>query len=67
MSGLFGGKPKMPPPPKVTRMPNPTDPEIERAAQRTRQAALNRKGRMATMLTDATSDVVGSSGSKLGA
>lgn len=67
MSGLFGGKPKMPPPPKPVRMPAPMDPDVEAAGRRTREAALGRRGRLSTMLTDATGDVVGSSGTKLGA
>ena len=66
MAGLFA-KPKMPPPPKVTRMPVETDPEIERATQRTREGMLRRRGRLSTILTDATGSTVGSSGQKLGA
>lgn len=69
MGSLFGGgdMPKPPPPPKPVRMPVETDPDIVAAAQRTREAALQRKGRLSTILTDQTKQTVGSSGQKLGA
>ena len=74
MAGLFGSSPQPQAPlptPKVTRMPNETDPEILSAASRTRAAALMRKGRLSTILTDQTKEtgagLVGSSGQKLGA
>jgi hypothetical protein len=66
MKNLFG-TPKMPEPPKPTRMPTATDPDVEAASRRTRESALKRKGRLSTILTDQTSSVVGSSGQKLGA
>lgn len=66
MTSLFKG-PKAPEPPKPTRMPTQTDPEVEAASKRTRASALNRKGRLSTILTDQTSSTVGSSGQKLGA
>ena len=66
MGSLFG-KPQMPPAPKPVRMPNATDPDVLAAAQRTRAAALQRKGRLSTILTDQTKSVTGSSGLKLGA
>jgi hypothetical protein len=68
MSGLFS-KPKVnvPPPPKPVRMPAALDPEVEAAGMRTREKALARRGRLSTMLTDSTGDVVGSSGKTLGA
>ena len=66
MSGLFG-KSQMPPTPKTVRMPTATDPDILAAAQRTRAAALQRKGRLSTILTDQTKSITGSSGLKLGA
>lgn len=53
--------------PKPKRMPTATDPEVEAASKRTRERALQRKGRLSTILTDQTSSVVGSSGLKLGA
>lgn len=59
--------PKMPEPPKPVRMPTATDPDIQAAAQRTRASALQRKGRLSTILTDQTQSTVGSSGQKLGA
>jgi hypothetical protein len=67
MGGLFS-KPKVEKPeaPKPVRMPVQTDPAIEQAAQRTRQAAMLRQGRMSTILTDSTR-ATGSSGQKLGA
>lgn len=67
LKGLFGGSPKAPPPPKPVRMPTPTDPDVEAASRRSREKALKRKGRLSTILTDQTSDTVGSSGQKLGA
>jgi hypothetical protein len=48
-------------------MPTATDPDVEAASRRTREANLKRKGRLSTILTDQTSSVVGSSGQKLGA
>lgn len=62
--------PDLPPPPplpKPVRMPNATDPSVLAAAQRTRAAALRRKGRLSTILTDQTRSVTGYSGQKLGA
>ena len=67
MKPLFGGSVKASPPPKPVRMPTPTDPDVEAAARRSRQDALKRKGRLSTILTDQTSNTVGSSGQKLGA
>jgi hypothetical protein len=70
MAGMFGGKTKMPPPPKPVRQPVETDPAVRDAALRTRFAARNRQGRLATMLTDNASvgDLIGSSGGeRLGA
>jgi hypothetical protein len=61
MAGLFGGKTKMPPPPKPVRQPVETDPSVRAAAMRTRESALRRQGRLSTMLTDMASNVVGSS------
>lgn len=66
MAGMFG-KSKMPPPPKAQRMPTEMDPNVQAAAMRARADALNRSGRLSTILTDQTGDVVGSSGEKLGA
>ncbi len=59
MGGLFGGDVKTPPPPKPQRMPNETDPDVLAAAQRTRQAALQRRGRLSTILTDQTRETAG--------
>ena len=77
MGNLFGPKippapaaapaPEAPAAPRVTRMPTETDPSIVTAAQRTRKAALARTGRLSTIMTDSTSDTVGSSGRTLGA
>lgn len=64
---LFAPKTPKIEPPKPVRMPTATDPDIEAASKRTRERALNRKGRLSTILTDQTSSVVGSSGQKLGA
>lgn len=76
MAGLFGGgqssvaaapaAPAALPRPRVTRMPTETDPSILAAAQRTRRAAMQRQGRLSTILTDSDS-MVGSSGQNLGA
>lgn len=69
MGGLFSKPktPEAPPPPKPVRMPVETDPAIAQAAQRTRQAAMMRQGRLSTILTDQTRQTTGSSGQKLGA
>ena len=66
MGGLFS-KPKMPDPPKPTRMPTETDPSVMAAGERVKADALRRKGRLSTILTDDTSTTSGSSGTKLGA
>lgn len=54
------------PKPKITRMPTETDPSVLAAAQRTRRAALARKGRLSTIMTDAN-ETIGSGGQALGA
>lgn len=72
MTNMF--KPKLPPPsaapempeiktPRPLRMPNDNDASVVEAGRRTRAAALGRRGRQSTILTDA----IGSSGQKLGA
>lgn len=69
MGGMFS-KPKMPkapPAPKPIRMPTETDPAVLAAAERTRAAALQRQGRLSTILTDANRATTGMSGAKLGA
>ena len=66
MSTLFS-KPKMPAMQKAERMPTMQDPDVLAAAQRTRASALNRKGRLSTIMTDMTKATTGSSGTKLGA
>jgi hypothetical protein len=48
-------------------MPTETDPSIDAAAQRMRENALRRSGRLSTILTDQTQETTGSSGQKLGA
>jgi hypothetical protein len=53
--------------PRATRMPSETDPAMLEAAQRTRSAALQRRGRLSTIMTDSSRDTVGSSGRSLGA
>lgn len=64
--------PKQPKPqeisvPRTVRMPTEQDPNVLAAAQRTREAALRRSGRLSTIMTDATQRTTGSSGRKLGA
>lgn len=69
MGGMFS-KPKMPkapPPPKPVRMPVETDPAVQAAVERTRNAALMRQGRLSTILTDTNRATTGSSGQRLGA
>ena len=84
MSGLrrmfMPSPPPLPPPPalpsptepesgRYKRLPVATDPDIRAAAQRTRAAALARKGRLSTILTDqnlGTVGGVGGSNNKLG-
>ena len=56
---LFPKTPQMPEPPKPTRMPVETDPDVIAAGMRTREAALKRKGRLSTILTDTLKDVGG--------
>ena len=57
--------------PRYKRMPTMSDPDVLIAAQRTRAAALKRRGRLSTILTDQTQAIsgslIGSSGTKLGA
>lgn len=67
MAGAGISAPTPPPVPRITRMPTETDPSILEAAQRTRKKALERTGRLSTIMTDQTRDVVGSSGQSLGA
>lgn len=59
--------PKIPEPetPRPVRMPIETDPDVLAAAKRTRQAAMQRRGRLSTILTDQTMATTGSQ--KLGA
>jgi hypothetical protein len=66
MAGLFpkSSTPKIEQP-KPIRMPNESDPETFAAAQRTRENALRRSGRLSTIMTDQT--LSASSGQKLGA
>lgn len=59
MGGLFGGKQKIPDP-KPVRMPTETDPEIEAAVKRNREATRLRRGRQSTILTDSTNETTGS-------
>jgi hypothetical protein len=51
----------------MKRMPTMGDPDVEAAALRARAAALRRTGRLSTILTDQTRDVVGYGAGKLGA
>ena len=67
MTNLFKPKATGMEAPKPVRMPTETDPDILAAAQRTRENATRRKGRLSTILTDQTKSTVGSSGQKLGA
>jgi hypothetical protein len=72
MAKLFGGgagaMAQTPlPTPKVHRMPIETDPTVLAASQRSREAAMRRRGRMSTIMTDSLQSTVGSSGQKLGA
>jgi hypothetical protein len=53
--------------PKPVRMPTEDDPEMLEAAKRTRRSALQRKGRLSTIMTDGLKETVGSSGQSLGA
>ena len=70
MGGMFDKPNVMPmvPPekPRPIRMPNEMDPSIIAAGERTREAAMRRKGRLSTLLTDNTQQTVGSSGQSLG-
>ena len=53
MSGLFGGGGgSKPEPPKVVRMPVVSDPTVQAAAQRARNAARQRSGRLSTILSN---------------
>ena len=70
MASLFSSSaPSMPkmPEPKVTRMPDETDPSVIAAGQRTRDSYMRRKSRQSTIMTENLgSSVVGSSGKALG-
>jgi hypothetical protein len=61
MSGLFGGGRK-PEPPKVVRMPVPSDATVLAARERARLAALRRSGRLSTILSDSLQSATGSTG-----
>lgn len=50
MGGLF----KSPPQPKPVRMPDPEDPEVDAAEDRTRRLAMARSGRASTVLSNPT-------------
>ena len=65
MTSLFKPKIEKPAAPKPVRMPVETDPTILAASQRTRQAAMQRKGRQSTIMTD--KELTGSTGQSLGA
>lgn len=79
MGGLLKSKPVVqaeqePRRPRPTRLPTETDPALLTAQQRARQAAARRRGRQATILSDAVAPganpervATGSSGVKLGA
>jgi hypothetical protein len=54
------------PKPRAVRAPIGDDPNAEKAAQRYRKAAMQRKGRQSTILTSALRDITGSSGDRLG-
>lgn len=77
MGGMSTPKPT---PPKVVRMPNEEDPAALEAARRQREATMQRKGRLSTIMTDqnqaraglgtasaAGDATIGSSGKALGA
>lgn len=62
MSGLFGGGNSKPEPPKVVRMPVVSDPSVQAAANRARNSARQRSGRMSTILSNPLRSVNGSRG-----
>jgi hypothetical protein len=76
MGGMSTPKPT---PPKVVRMPNEEDPANIEAAKRQREATMQRKGRLSTIMTDQNQAraglggggsgdaTIGSSGKALGA
>ena len=71
---MGGQTPPKPKEPRVVRMPNEEDPELQAAAQRKKAAALQRQGRLSTILTDQNQGragaggdrTIGSSGKSLG-
>jgi hypothetical protein len=64
MAGLFGSSdPPPPPPPPPAPAPAPTI-DSARAAQKSADTALSRKGRAATILTSSTGDLSGADTSK---
>lgn len=73
MSSLFSSPkmPDMPAAPKPVRMPTETDPNIVEAGLRTRRSAMQRSGRLSTILSDnlggGQGSSIGSSGKYLGA
>lgn len=65
MGGLFKTpKVQQPEQPRKVRMPVQEDPAIAEAAERTKQAAIMRRGRQSTVLTNQT---IAGTGQKLGA
>ena len=74
MGGLFGGgspvvsaiTPTGLPKLRPQRMPTENDPAVLAAAQRTRENALRRRGRLSTIMTDDNNSMIGSSGKTLG-
>ena len=71
MGGMNTPKPEKP---RVVRMPNEEDPSALALTQRRREASLQRRGRLSTILTDTNTSragaggdpVIGSSGQSLG-
>lgn len=60
MGGMSAPKPQQP---KVVRMPNEQDPAVLAAQQRRKEAALQRQGRLSTILTDQNQARAGLGGS----
>lgn len=72
----MGGSAPKPTQPRVVRMPNEEDPAAIAAARRRKEATLQRRGRLSTIMTDQNREragtggggnpTIGSSGQKLG-
>lgn len=67
VGGGNSGQTAIPSKPRVIRMPTNSDPSVLAAGQRARSGLLRNRGRLSTILSDATRGTITGSGGKLGA